>query len=295
MSKKKQSLKDAETLRMLVWNLPAGIYITSAKGEILDVNPGCLELFGVPSLQELRKHSAQDLYVDPAQRERQMQLLERKGYISDFEIQLRHPESGQVRTVLDTCYSVPNLETGDLFYHGILLDITERKELEGQVEELSIRDPLTGCFNRRYLDRVETCLVGDETPWGAIVVAIDHFREYNIEHGHRAGDELLMRMSSFVHRQVRTEDVVVRTGGDEFLVLLVDESAPSTEVVAQRMQDQSREAAPAPFTLGWAVREGQENVEQTIHRANEHLIQVRIKERGLRRRRRSSSKCLVPQ
>jgi diguanylate cyclase (GGDEF)-like protein/PAS domain S-box-containing protein len=290
----KHSLHDAETLRMLVWNLPAGIYITTDKGEILDVNPGFLELFGVPSLDALRKYKADELYVDPAQRVRQRSQLERKGFVSDFELQLRNPDDDRLRTVLDTCYAVPDRETGEVFYHGILLDVTARRELEGQLEELAIRDPLTGCLNRRYLDQLELCLVDERTDWGAILVAVDDFRQYNVDHGYKAGDELLMRMSRFLQRQIRTEDLVIRMGGDEFLVLLVGESSPSTEAVAVRMQEQPRESSPAGFALGWAVREDDEEMEQTLHRAEHKLIQVRRRERGLRRRRRSSSKCLIP-
>lgn len=292
--KTRQSLQDAETLRMLVWNLPAGIYITTDKGEILDVNPGCLELFGVASIDDLRRYRADELYLDPNQRQRQLSQLARKGYVSDFELQLRNPGDGRVRTVLDTCYAVPDRETGETFYHGILIDITDRRELEGQVEELTIRDPLTGCLNRRYLDQLELCLVDEGSGWGAILVAIDDFRQYNVDHGHKAGDELLLRMSRFLQRQVRAEDLVVRMGGDEFLVLLVGENTESTGAVADRMETQPRESSPAGFSQGWAVREDNESMEQTIHRAEHALIQVRIKERGLRRRRRSSSRCLTP-
>ena len=49
-----RSLEDPETLRLFVQNLREGIYITNAAGEILDANPACLEIFGVPSLEELR-------------------------------------------------------------------------------------------------------------------------------------------------------------------------------------------------------------------------------------------------
>jgi diguanylate cyclase (GGDEF)-like protein/PAS domain S-box-containing protein len=290
----KHSLHDAETLRMLVWNLPAGIYITTDKGEILDVNPGFLELFGVPSLDVLRGYKAEELYLDPAQRDRQRSQLERKGFVADFELQLRNPGDDRVRTVLDTCYAVPDRETGETFYHGILIDVTARRELEGQIEELTIRDLLTGCLNRRYLDQLELCLVDERSGWGAILVAVDGFRQYNVDHGYKAGDELLMRMSRFLQRQVRTEDLVIRMGSDEFLVLLVGESAPSTEAVAVRMQEQPRESSPAGFSLGWAVREDDEDMEQTLHRAELKLIQVRSRERSPRRRRRSSSNCLIP-
>ena len=68
----------------------------------------------------------------------------------DRELQITRPDGG-VRTVLDTWYSNIDPDTGEAIFHGILVDITGRKNLETKLVEQSIRDPLTGCYNRRYL------------------------------------------------------------------------------------------------------------------------------------------------
>ena len=78
-------------------------------------------------------------------------------------------------------------ETGETICHGILIDITQRKALEDQLLEYSIRDPLTGCYNRRYLDLEQERLERETSTWGAIIVDIDHFKDYNDRHGHQAG------------------------------------------------------------------------------------------------------------
>ena len=283
-----RSLGDVQTLRLLVQNLPAGVYVTTPAGEILDANPGLLGLFELSSLDELRRHSTLELLVDPEQRREELALLERNGFVRDFEFQIRCPRSGVIRTVLDTCYVVRDPSSLDLLFHGILVDISERKSLEEKLKQLAIRDPLTGCFNRRFLADLERTLTAQPLPWGTIVIDIDHFKAYNDTHGHKAGDDVLIRVSRYLMRQVRAEDAVVRIGGDEFLVVIVEENAGSTEAVVRRLSEQGDEAAPFPFSLGCAVRERGETLEQTIHRADRELIRVRIQDRRPQRRRRSS-------
>lgn len=280
------SLEDPETLRQLVHRLREGIYITNAAGEILDANPAFLEMFGVASLDELRGSRAEELLVEPEARARELELLAREGAVREFEFQIRRPD-GEIRTVLDTCFVVPDEASGEVLLHGILVDITARKELERQLREATIRDPLTGCFNRRYLDEVAKRWAEEGTGWGVIIVDIDHFKRYNDRWGHQAGDEMLVKLSRFLMSQVRAEDAVIRLGGDEFLVLLPDEHAASTAQIAGRFRATAERSAPVPFSLGWAVRENAEPLERTVDRADQELIQVRVDERQYDRPRKS--------
>src|SRR5262245_65907279 len=96
-----QSLQDPETLRLFIENLREGVYITNEAGEILDANPACLEILGVSSLAALRRYRVQDLFANPAQRVREMELLAREGEVRELEITLRRPD-GEGRTVLDS-------------------------------------------------------------------------------------------------------------------------------------------------------------------------------------------------
>ncbi|MEM7581976.1 MAG: sensor domain-containing diguanylate cyclase [Acidobacteriota bacterium] len=277
-----RSLESPETLRKFVHNLREGIYITKRGGELLDANPAMLEIFGVDSVEELRSYSAIELFVDPSLRKKEMALLDRKGAVREYEFQVKRPDGG-IRTVLDTCYLVEDETTGEMICHGILVDITQRKELEEQLREYSIRDPLTGCYNRRYLDLVQAQLDGDGGIWGAIVVDIDHFKDYNDLHGHQAGDEVLVKVSRFLMRHVRAEDPVVRIGGDEFLTLLLGEWGNFTAEAAKRIHSVLEGQAPVPLSFGWALREGGETLEETIGRADHSLIRLRIEQRGDKR------------
>ena len=189
-----RSLSDPDTLLQFARNLGEGLYITSTDGRILDANPAFLTMFGVQSVAELAPYAATDLLVDPQQRDLQRELLARDGLVRDFELELRRPD-GQVRTVLDTSYVVVDPETGEAFYHGVLVDITPRKQLEAELVELSTHDALTGALNRRYLDQLDDQFRQDPGgQWGCLFVDIDHFKQYNDEFGHQAGDRILVRM-----------------------------------------------------------------------------------------------------
>ena len=280
-----RTLDDNDTLRLLVRNLPVGVYVTTESGEILDANPGLLALLGVGSLEELHGLSVDGLLVGGRlARERQRELLDETGTLREHELRLRRPD-GAVRTVIDSCYAVRDPANGELLYHGVLIDITERKLFEQQLKEVTGRDALTGCFNRRYLAELEQRLLAEGLPWGAIVVDVDHFKRYNDEQGHQAGDEALVKVAHFLMRETRAQDAVVRLGGDEFLVLLVGEQADSTAAIAARLREPEHLPSPVPFSLGYAVRRPDESLERTIQRADKRLFEVRARERHERRGR----------
>ena len=285
-----RNLSDPETLSELALRLKEGIYITTLDGEIIDANPAFLEMFGVESLEELRGSRTSD-FVRPEVRAREMALLEREGSVRDIEFQLTRRD-GEVRTVVDSAFLSVDPQTGEKYCHGILVDITQRKELQTQLLELSIRDPLTGCYNRRYLNTVtRQCEAQPKGEWGCIYLDIDHFKQYNDRNGHAEGDSVLVKMARFLMRHVRAEEAVVRVGGDEFLVVLCDSGDDQTEHVAARLRTAAPTSAPVPFSMGWAARRNGESFEDTMIRADHRLLEVRVDERrDLQKRRKKRPK-----
>jgi diguanylate cyclase (GGDEF)-like protein/PAS domain S-box-containing protein len=285
-----RSLSDPHTLSELALRLKEGIYITTLDGEIIDANPAFLEMFGVDSLEDLKGQRTSD-FVKPEVRAREMALLEREGSVRDIEFQLTRRD-GEIRTVVDSAFLSVDPETGEKYCHGILVDITHRKELQTQLLELSIRDPLTGCYNRRYLNTVtRQCEAQPKGEWGCIYLDIDHFKQYNDKNGHAEGDSVLVKMARFLMRHVRAEEAVVRVGGDEFLVVLCDSGLDQTDHVAARLRAAAPTSAPGPFSMGWAARKNGESFEETMIRADRRLLAVRVDERrDLQKRRKKRPK-----
>jgi diguanylate cyclase (GGDEF)-like protein/PAS domain S-box-containing protein len=274
-----RSLKDARTLGKFVRNLKEGVYITDGHGRILDANPAFLEMFGVRSLAELHRYTAEDLLVDPRRRLEELAILARDGSVREFELAIRTPD-GRLRAVLDTAYQVTDPGSDELLFHGILVDITERKRLEEQLREMAIRDPLTSCHNRFFLRDLETEHAATEQCWGVIVVDIDGFKAYNDQHGHDTGDRVLVRVVRFLQAHVRQDDAVVRIGGDEFVLLLRGRDARQTAAVGTRLTVEGRRGPPVPLSVGWAVSRTGERLEQTVRRADRDLMARRARVRG---------------
>jgi diguanylate cyclase (GGDEF)-like protein/PAS domain S-box-containing protein len=158
------------------------------------------------------------------------------------------------------------------FVLGHAQDITERRNYERRLRELSTTDPLTGAHNRRFLDEHARAL-GDSR-WGCILVDLDRFKQVNDRHGHERGDQVLLGVAGFLRAHAPRDAIVVRMGGDEFL-LMAKEATP--ESIASLSESMLADAAQAPigFTLGCAVRDGTEPLDATIRRADQALYAAR--------------------
>ena len=101
-----------------------------------------------------------------------------------------------------------------------LRDATEETSTRSRLERQAARDPLTGVGNRRLLEWTMADMRDDAEPVAAVVLDLDQFKALNDEHGHELGDEVLRLVADRLDAASRPDDVVVRLGGDEFLVLL---------------------------------------------------------------------------
>ena len=100
------------------------------------------------------------------------------------------------------------------------------------MREQSIHDPLTGLYNRRYLDEVAHRELQRAArrgqPVGVALFDIDHFKRFNDEHGHDAGDAVLFQLTRFIESRLRAGDLAFRIGGEEFLLLLAEADREAT-------------------------------------------------------------------
>lgn len=113
-------------------------------------------------------------------------------------------------------------------------------ERTAQLEELTIKDPLTGAFNRRYYDQrvTEEIARSNRTgnPVGLLYLDIDHFKKYNDQNGHPEGDQLLINFVKTLKSVIRTSDYLCRLGGEEFCVITVDTPLQGVEIFAEKVR-----------------------------------------------------------
>ena len=142
-------------------------------------------------------------------------------------------------------FSEPELDALRMLGEQAVLAITNTF-LHAELRELAMRDPLTGLFNRRYLDPALEQLVAQRArmpeaerfPLAAIMFDLDHFSELNNRHGHHVGDEVLRTFGSILRARMRASDLVARWGGEEFAAILFRASLEDAMRIADGVRQQ---------------------------------------------------------
>ena len=119
--------------------------------------------------------------------------------------------------------------------------LAEITALQAQLQEQALRDPLTGLYNRRYLDQTLQQALADcaasGTPLALILIDIDRFKRINDTYGHPAGDEMICRLGDLLRGRVREAGLVVcRYGGEEFLLMLPGTTLDAAAALAEELR-----------------------------------------------------------
>ncbi|BBU44433.1 cell signaling regulator [Pseudomonas putida] len=171
---------------------------------------------------------------------------------------------------------------------ALLFGLNLLHERIGRLDRDAQTDPLTGLGNRRSLELSLSLLEAEGRAFAAIVLDIDHFKRVNDSHGHEVGDQALRQLAELMRRCCREGDLLCRTGGEEFLMMLPGASLEVAAVVAERLrvtvQDTPLEPVGAvTISLGvarWDGEAGSEPVE-TLSEADRALY--RAKQEGRNR------------
>ncbi len=180
-------------------------------------------------------------------------------------------------------------DSGKIEIQGTSRDITERKQAEA-LRLISYTDQLTGLYNRHFLNSIidEEMERSDRYghPVSIAMLDLDHFKNVNDTHGHLVGDEVLKSVASTMLSTVRSADVVVRYGGEEFLILMPDTALEGARVTAEKIRlalENFRHpvAGMVTVSLGVGSRIHSESRDRWLRRVDEALY--RAKEQGRNR------------
>ncbi|MGB9768438.1 MAG: GGDEF domain-containing protein [Dictyoglomus turgidum] len=160
----------------------------------------------------------------------------------------------------------------------------ELSNLNRKLEELSIKDDLTGLYNRRKIDQeLEKCLYIWERynrPFSIIIIDIDDFKKINDTYGHLIGDMVLEKISKIIRENIRKSDIASRWGGEEFLILLPETNLQNATLVAEAFRRKIEEAnfgidEKITVSVGVANIENNESIDSLIQRADKNLYKAK--------------------
>jgi len=240
--------------RSVVERVPGVVYVAEAgqHGRWHFVSAKIEELLGFTPAEWVADPKLWLSRIHPADRDRmilaEMEDASRANQKGRWEYRLI-ARDGRVVWVIDDEAVIARDEDGHpTMVQGILVDISDRKDLEDQLRHQALHDPLTGLPNRvLFVDRLSHALVRRQHTSGVAVlfVDLDDFKAINDTLGHAAGDDLLRLVSERLAGVLRAEDTACRIGGDEFAFLLEGADRSLAERVARRLLD----ALAEPFIL----------------------------------------------
>jgi diguanylate cyclase (GGDEF)-like protein/PAS domain S-box-containing protein len=256
----------ATRLRVLVEHVPAAVYIDMADPDVSDggrlayMSPRISGILGVRPDELVNDPELWPSLIHPDDRNAAIEAYSahwRTGepLRAEYRMRTRDGRDGWVR---DEAYGMPDdTRSGRQVSQGLLVDITDRKDLEERLRHDALHDPLTGLANRvllrEHLGRALTSLGGGTAPGGGHVrahqhegvglmfVDLDDFKRVNDSYGHAAGDQILAAVAGRLSGAVRAEDIVARQSGDEFAVLLprvgsLDEAVATAERILRDLR-----------------------------------------------------------
>jgi len=253
---------------------PIGTAVVDRSGRVVHVNSALCGVIGYSALEICgRPFSAlsDPRHVDVDGRQ-MSELL--GGQIGAYHAEKRYQHAqGHYVWVLESVSLVRDRPGRPRHLVVQVQDISERKELEGQLEYLVDHDRLTDLFNGRRFEQALVQATGTAARYGGggavLLVDLDHFKSVNDQFGHKAGDDLLRAVAATLRGRVRETDVLARLGGDEFGIVLPRVSARQAEECAASIVKALRRRSAmhagqhhaVTVSVGVATLEGHTNVE----------------------------------
>ena len=229
--------------------------------QVLYVSPAYERIFGRPVSLVLADYNEwrDSIYPDDLEfAERSLAQVLLKGAVEDREYRILNAD-GQLRWLSDKCYINQQHDGDRVIIVGIAEDITEKKQLEGELQRLATTDVLTQSSNRRHFFECAQREFEQAREYGSplafLLVDLDHFKLINDRYGHQMGDQVLQRLAYSGASTLRRGDLFGRIGGEEFAALFPRCEPALAMQIAERLQREvrrirfSHEGTPFGVTL----------------------------------------------
>jgi len=228
---RKRMYERLEKYQLLAEKSNDAMLFTDKAGNILEANDAAMKIYGY-SFQEFSLMNTRHLNKVSYTIE-QIELADKEGLVFETVHYLKDGTAINVEVSSQGTY----LENKRVLLN-IVRDITDRKKKEDENRYLSYHDVLTGLYNRRFyeieLKRLDT---KRNLPISIIIGDVNGLKLVNDAFGHDKGDELLQKAATVIQSACRTDDIVARWGGDEFVILLPKTNTKEAEEIVDRIKE----------------------------------------------------------
>jgi len=255
-----------------------GIYAADDKGNIILYNNKFLQLWNIPKkIVDLKSYDEVLEYM--------------ASQVTDSDSFLRKiNELGKTKI---ECIDIINFKDGRIYERTScplkqekkitgrvwsFRDVTEQKKAEEKIWYLSFHDKLTGLYNRAYFEEeLKRLNTQRQLPITIIFCDVNGLKEMNDNYGYNMGDKLLCKVAEILKSCFRSEDVVVRWGGDEFIIVLpLTDDKTADEIIGRlrkKCEQSSRPDFPVSISIGKAVKERlSQSIDMVINTAEKRML-----------------------
>jgi len=280
-------VEEKEKLKVTLYSIGDGVIATDGWGKVEMINQVAEDLTGwkldeargkaLTAIFEIYNEDTGELCENP------VDLVLKTGRIVGLANHtVLRSKDGTVRAIADSAAPIKN-HLGEIL--GVILvfrDVTVEKEKEERIKFLSYRDSLTGLYNRAYFEEeIQRLNTERQLPLTIVMGDLDGLKLINDVFGHQKGDEALKKLSRVFRDACRSEDIIARWGGDEFVILLPKTSEEMGQQICCRIKDYCRghiiEGTEISISLGCATKtKVEENWEEVLKIAEENMYKNKL-------------------
>lgn len=262
----------------LFMSSPVGYAIIDEIGQILKVNEQAQSII---SYGDIRDSKIQRFFSDDSQDDFYMFLrkLRESRSTQKVELDTRSDTDPKHIKVIGEYYQEDNHPA---VIQLALMDETQEYNMKNHIEYLSMHDQLTGLYNRRFLEEeIRRLDVERSLPIGIIMADLNGLKLVNDAFGHANGDILLVETANKLKQELRSEDIIARTGGDEFIILLPNTSDAKLRSIVKRIDKACTEVGFEDIKLSVSFgtctkNKPSQDIHKTIRIAEERMYKDKL-------------------